>query len=116
MAEPTDERGLRLKIAVILGVAVLLIASAGLRAVRPVLRSQIVPRYTHHRINVNVADAATLAVLPGLGPGLAQRIIEHRDAHGRFTTIDALSAVRLIGPRTIERLRPWVVCGPTSSQ
>jgi competence protein ComEA len=59
-------------------------------------------------VNINRADAAELELLPGIGPALAQRIVEHRARHGRFRRIDDLVAVKGIGPRTLERIRPFV--------
>jgi len=57
------------------------------------------------RVNINAATMAELEMLPGIGPALARRIIEDRDAHGPFQTLDALDRVKGIGPRTIDRLR-----------
>lgn len=59
-------------------------------------------------IDINGADQAELESLPGVGPALARRIIDHREANGPFDSVDALDAVRGIGPVTIERLRPFV--------
>jgi len=59
-------------------------------------------------IDLNTADVAALDSLPGVGPVMAARIIAWRDQHGRFTTIDQLREVSGIGPRTFERLRPFV--------
>lgn len=61
------------------------------------------------RIDVNSASAAELALLPGLGPSLAQRIVDDRAAHGPFKSIDDLDRVRGIGKAIIERLRPYAV-------
>lgn len=60
------------------------------------------------RINVNTASQAELELLPGIGPALATRIIEHRTANGRFKTVDSLDAVKGIGPKMLEKLRPLV--------
>jgi competence ComEA-like helix-hairpin-helix protein len=59
-------------------------------------------------VNVNAAGAAELAQLPGLGPATAQRIVDHRRAHGPFTSPDDLLAVPGIGPITLEGLRPFL--------
>jgi competence protein ComEA len=58
------------------------------------------------RIDVNRARAADLELLPGVGPMLARRIVEQRDARGPFVAAEDLLRVRGIGPRTLERLRP----------
>ncbi|VAX40484.1 hypothetical protein MNBD_PLANCTO03-511, partial [hydrothermal vent metagenome] len=44
------------------------------------------------RININTATAAELDLLPGIGPALAGRIIDHRTTHGLFATLDDLDA------------------------
>lgn len=62
-------------------------------------------------INIDTADLAELDLLPGIGPALGQRIIDHRNEHGPFPSIDALQQVRGIGPRTLEKLRPLVTHG-----
>ena len=64
------------------------------------------------KINVNAADAATLCALPGIGPVFAARIVAYREAHGPFEKAEDLTAVAGIGPRTVDRLRPHITCGP----
>ncbi|MCZ6493570.1 MAG: ComEA family DNA-binding protein, partial [Planctomycetota bacterium] len=61
------------------------------------------------RIDINSAGLAQLDLLPGIGPGLAQRIATDRLANGRFTSVDDLTRVPGIGPRIIERIRPFAV-------
>lgn len=60
------------------------------------------------QIDLNSADAATLETLPRIGPALAQRIIEWRDANGRFTAVEDLLAVPGIGDKMLEALRDLV--------
>jgi len=59
------------------------------------------------RIHINQADPATLCLLPRIGPALAQRIVDAR-REAPFADADDLQRVRGIGPKTVERLRPWV--------
>ncbi|PYH01848.1 competence protein ComEA [Arthrobacter stackebrandtii] len=59
-------------------------------------------------VNVNTATAADLDVLPGIGPVLAQRIVEWRTGHGPFSSVDALDAVPGIGAKLLENLRSLV--------
>lgn len=59
-------------------------------------------------VNLNTATAAELELLPGIGPALAARIVEHRRSNGPFTGVEELDHVRGIGPRTMEALRPLV--------
>jgi len=59
-------------------------------------------------IDPNTASPAELQLLPGIGPRLAQRIAEHRDARGPFDAVERLDDVHGIGPKTVERLRPFL--------
>lgn len=59
-------------------------------------------------VDVNTADAAALESLPGVGPVLAARIVEHREARGAFPSVDSLVAVPGIGPAVLERIRSRV--------
>jgi competence protein ComEA len=67
------------------------------------------PGWPDMRIDLNVATTAELCVLPGLGPMLAQRIVEDRNSHGRFASVDDLDRVTGIGPAIVERLREYAV-------
>lgn len=57
-------------------------------------------------VAVNRASAEELAALPGIGPALAARIVEHRTAHGAFATMDDLGAVPGIGAAMQAKLAP----------
>ena len=59
-------------------------------------------------VPINTADLAELDTLPGVGPVLAQRILDWRAEHGRFTAVDELGEVSGIGEKLLERLRPLV--------
>ncbi len=59
-------------------------------------------------IDINVASAAELDELPGIGPATASAIVAHRDEHGPFATVDDLEAVRGIGPAKLDGLRDLV--------
>ncbi|MEV8266417.1 ComEA family DNA-binding protein [Microbacterium sp. NPDC076911] len=61
------------------------------------------------RVNLNSSDLAQLDTLPGIGPALAQRIIEWRDANGGFTSVEDLLAVSGIGEKMLATLRDLVV-------
>jgi len=61
------------------------------------------------KINVNTASLEELDSLPGIGPKLAQRVIEDRSMFGRYETVDDLERVKGIGSETVERLRPFVI-------
>jgi competence protein ComEA len=59
-------------------------------------------------ININSADAADLDRLPGIGPTLAQRIIDFRTANGAFTSINQLRKVSGIGQKLFDQLKTQV--------
>lgn len=59
-------------------------------------------------VNVNTATIDQLESLPGIGPTLAQRIIDHREEHGPFRSVDELLDVSGIGDQTLAELRPRV--------
>lgn len=59
-------------------------------------------------IDLNTADAAALDALPGVGPVLAQRILDWRAQHGRFSSVDELGEVSGIGDKILAQLRPKV--------
>mgnify|MGYP002624332740 CR=1 FL=1 len=75
---------------------------------RPVARAHVAPRSTRTFIDVNSADLPDLCLLPGVGPGLAPRIIDARAAVGPFATVDDLTRVKGIGPKTLAKMRPFV--------
>ena len=59
-------------------------------------------------IDLNTATAEQLDALPGVGPVLAQHILDWRSAHGRFDSADQLREVSGIGPSKFADLRPLV--------
>ncbi|WP_235778549.1 ComEA family DNA-binding protein [Sinomonas notoginsengisoli] len=60
------------------------------------------------RVNINTATAEELGSLPRVGPVLAQRIVDYRNAHGRFAAPEDLDAVSGVGPKMLESLLPLV--------
>ena len=60
------------------------------------------------KVSLNTADATALDTLPGVGPVLAQRIVDWRAAHGRFTSVDELGEVSGIGEKLLAQLSPLV--------
>lgn len=61
------------------------------------------------RVNINQAAADALEELPGVGPVTAQAIVDHRDEHGPFGSVDQLMDVRGIGEAKLEQLRDLAV-------
>ncbi|GAA3051969.1 ComEA family DNA-binding protein [Actinokineospora globicatena] len=61
------------------------------------------------KVNLNTATLARLDTLPGVGTVTAQRILDWRTKHGRFTKVDQLREVDGIGPTRFDTLRDLVV-------
>jgi competence protein ComEA len=62
-------------------------------------------------IDPNTASVDELMLLPGIGPALSSRIVQHRQASATrpaFAAADDLEAVKRIGPVTVEKLRPFL--------
>ncbi len=59
-------------------------------------------------VSVNDASREELEQLPGVGPALAARIVEHRERYGRFRRAEHLLLVRGISERRFQQLRPYV--------
>lgn len=57
------------------------------------------------KININQADSTTLQEIPGIGPATADKIIQYRDANGRFQSIEDLKNVSGIGDKTFEKMK-----------
>lgn len=62
-------------------------------------------------VDLNTADAVTLETLPGVGPALAERIVEFREANGPFASLDDVLDVAGTSPRLVEELAPDVLVG-----
>lgn len=58
--------------------------------------------------NINTADVVTLDALPGIGPVLAKRIVDHRSENGSFTSVDQLTDVKGIGENSLAKIKPLI--------
>ncbi len=60
------------------------------------------------KVNLNTATLDQLETLPRVGPALAQRILDWREANGRFSAVEDLMSVTGIGAKTFEGMRDLV--------
>ncbi len=70
--------------------------------------AQPAPTQPRGPVNVNTASSEELETLTGIGPRIAERIIQWRSDHGPFLRVEDLLQVTGIGPRTLEDLRPFI--------
>ena len=70
------------------------------------------PLTARYLVDINKADWPELAELPELGEILARRIIESRGEAGPFGDHEDLLRVRGIGPRTLEKMKPYLLPMP----
>ncbi len=62
-------------------------------------------------VNINTATAEELDTVTGIGPALAQEILDYRAEHGDFESIDELLNVRGIGNAKLEAMRDEITTG-----
>ena len=59
-------------------------------------------------VSLSTASLAQLETLPGVGPATAQKILDYRMEHGGFSSIDEIQAVKGIGPKKFEKMKPFL--------
>ena len=65
-------------------------------------------RFASFRVDVNNATWVDWIQLPGIGQTMAERILADLDRNGPFLSIDDVTRVRGIGPKTLDQIRPWL--------
>lgn len=119
LSPPLQQRRVQVSLAAAasLLLAGLLVSASG----RPAIDREPVPRAANVaarderalglKIDLNRADARELALLPGVGPVLAGRIVRSRRQQGDFDTVRHLDRVRGIGAKTIQAVAPLCTTG-----
>ena len=67
------------------------------------------PALAFERLDLNSATVEQLVSLKGVGEVLAQRIIDYRQQHDRFKSVDELNLVKGIGDKKLQQLRPFLL-------
>lgn len=70
--------------------------------------SETVTPKTSGPVDINTATLDELQTLKGIGPSLAQRIIDYREEYGPFTSVEDLLNVKGIGEATLNKFRDHV--------
>lgn len=68
------------------------------------------------QVDINTASVAELTALNGIGNVKAQAIVDYREKNGSFKTVEELKAVRGIGDKLLEQLRPQVSVGTNTNK
>ncbi len=89
--------------AVALSMVLALLAGVLPGGASPVYAQDKAPPPVVAMVNINKADAATLAsALRGIGNARAQEVVRYREAYGPFTSVDELTEVKGIGKSTLD--------------
>ncbi len=59
-------------------------------------------------VHVNHASSEELAALPGIGPVLAERIVQDRGQHGRYMVLEDLSRVKGVSSKLLQRMKDLI--------
>jgi len=66
-------------------------------------------------VNINTADAAALQQVNGLGPSKAKAIVDYRNEHGSFATVEDLVKVPGIGEKSLASMKPQLTAGAATA-
>ena len=68
------------------------------------------------KVNLNTATVAQLEDLPGIGPALAARIVEHRQKNGTFKSVEDVMAVKGIGEKNFSKIQGYLTVGAPATK
>ena len=60
------------------------------------------------KVNINTANEEELSALPGIGPVIAERIIEYRDKNGPFKSTEEITKIKGVGDKTFQKLKDFI--------
>jgi len=102
----------RILIAAIFGIAVsAAAASAQNKATTPRAAATVTATATAP-VNLNTATAEQLATIPGVGPRMAERIIDYRQKNGGFKKVEDLMNVSGVGEKSFLKMKPLITVTP----
>jgi competence protein ComEA len=87
--------------------AVVAAGAVAARAYAPRFSAEPSARTVTYKVDLNAAGTNELAQVPNVGPATAAAIVKHREEHGPFRSVDELTAVKGIGPKTLEKVGPY---------
>jgi competence protein ComEA len=89
--------------------AVVAAGAVAVRAYAPRFTAEPTSRTVTYKVDLNAAGANELAQVPSIGPATAAAIVRHREENGPFQSVDELTRVKGIGPKTLEKVGPYLV-------
>lgn len=107
---PRDRWFLAVLALVILGLVGLQFARLAGWGLKPLEVVRPEDRTYEFRVDVNKGSWVEWMQLEGIGEATARKIVADRESNGPFTSVDDVLRVKGIGPATLEKLRPWLVC------
>lgn len=113
---PLQQRPVQITLALVVAMALISILWAGRTTFGPPQHPPKVPPGKLLQIDINQAELREFALLPGVGPVLAERIVTNRRQNGDFISVENLSRVHGIGQKTIQRISAYClpVDGPAA--
>jgi len=67
-------------------------------------------------VDINTASQAELESVKGIGPARARAILEYRQQHGPFRSVDDLTKVKGIGPASVDKMRAEIRVGQAKNE
>jgi comEA protein len=105
----------RILMAAIVGIAVsAAAASAQNKATTPKAAATVTATATAP-VNLNTATAEQLATIPGVGPRMAERIVDYRQKNGGFKKVEDLMNVSGVGEKSFLKMKPLITVTPAKS-
>lgn len=83
----------------------------GTQTSTPPSASSVTPKTaasTSREVHLNTATLADLDTLPGVGPATAQKILDYRQDHGGFSSVEEIMAVKGIGQKKFDAMKRWL--------
>ena len=69
------------------------------------------PAWSNETVDLNTATVKELQSVKGIGPKTAAAIVEHRNTHGKFKSVDELTEVKGVGSKKLKKIRGKVRVG-----